>query len=70
MAKKRVYYTLLVRDGERWGIHFGDYDRETVVYEQTDVVQSGEYRKRDTKIITTGNRQVDINIAVELLNNR
>lgn len=66
MARK--YFTLLVRDGagRPWGIHFGDFDRETVEDERRD--GRDYYAARDMKIITTGSRQAAINAAVTRLN--
>lgn len=67
---KRTYYTLLVRDNKTspWAIHFGDYDRECVKDEQNDIVDSEEYRRSDTKVITTDDDQPAINAAVAALN--
>lgn len=47
MAK---YHYLVQREGGRWGIQFGDYDRETVEFEREDMKR--DYQARDLKIIT------------------
>lgn len=64
----REYHTLLVRESGRWCIHFGAFDRNDVAYERIDIVESGAYRKRDTKIITTGPLQRQIDATVNELN--
>ena len=63
MAK---YHTLAVYEGGRWSPEFGDYDRETVEYEREAL--EPQYRRRDTKIITTSDAQSDIEAAVAKLN--
>lgn len=63
----KPYFTLLVReDGEPWGIHFGDYDREVVEQERVDGLDC--YHKRNMTIIKTGERQAEIDAAVAALN--
>jgi hypothetical protein len=64
MARK--YYTLLSRINGRWGVEFGAYERDTVKDELTYRV--GEFKKSDLKIITTSDKQKDINAAIEKLN--
>lgn len=61
------YYTLAVRDDGRWTPELGDYDRETVEYELDDYKYNG-YKARDLKIITTGDKQADINAGISKLN--
>lgn len=69
MARK--YHTLLVRDnaGEPWGAAFGDYDRDAV-NDARDEATHFEYRRSDTRIITTGETQDEITAAVARLNKR
>ena len=63
------YYTLAVREGRRWGVHFGDYDLETVRDERVDLIESGEYKRRDTHIISTESAdQKVIDAAIARLN--
>lgn len=64
MARK--YHSLLLRTDGRWGVEFGDYDRQCVADERDEY--SRDYPARDLKIITTGDAQADINAAVEKLN--
>jgi len=67
----RKYHTLVVRDGKAspWGIHFGDYDRETVEQERED--GRDYYKAGDMRIITTSDaRQATIDAAVAKLNGR
>jgi hypothetical protein len=66
------YHTLLSRETTvtPWGIHFGDYDRKTVEQEREDILAGGGYRLLNTKIITTNDRQADIDARVARLNTR
>lgn len=67
MSKR--YHTLLVREDvvRRWQFHFGDYDRNVVVQERDDITEH-DYLKKNTKIITTGDDQKDIDAAINKLN--
>ena len=68
MSKR--YHVLLTRDdGGAWGVAFGDYDRTTVDEERADY-RDHDWKARDLKIITTGDRQADIVAAVAKLNRR
>lgn len=60
------YFTLAGFDGEQWGVVFGDYDKETVEDERDDVRDAGEYRK--LRILRTGDKQTDIQSAIDHLN--
>ena len=63
-----AYHTLVVQVGTRWGIAFGDHDRETVEFEREDYRDRG-WRARWIKIITTKtSRQSEIDAAVAALN--
>lgn len=65
----KPYYTLAVREGRRWGVHFGDYDLETVRDERIDLIEGGEFKRRDTHIISTESAdQGVINAAIADLN--
>lgn len=68
MAK---YHSLLIRESKAapWSIHFGDYDREVVEAERDDVTEH-EYKRGDTKIITTKGTQTAITAAVAKLNGK
>jgi hypothetical protein len=70
MTNSRKYYTLLVNYGEAWEVHFGDYDLQTVKDEQHDVIDNAwhDLRKKDTKVIVTGDLQPEIQAAVDALN--
>lgn len=64
------YYTLLTRDDNNspWEIMFSDYDKECVCDEQDTLCDNGEYSRRNTRIICTGDEQVEINARVAALN--
>lgn len=66
----RKYHTLLARNAGRWCIEFGAYDRGDVVAELEYTADGGMYLKRDLKIITTGDRQADIDAKVAELNEK
>jgi hypothetical protein len=68
-AASRTYYTLLTRDNATapWQIAFGDYSRKVVELEWDDMVRRPE-RRRNLRIIATGETQADIDAAVLKLN--
>lgn len=69
MAKQ--YYTLLERskDGILWSPQFGDYDRAVVAQEGDDRRESGSWIEgTKLKIIATGDKQSDIDVAIAALN--
>lgn len=66
MAK--AYHTLIAFNGDKWGIEFGDYCRETVEDEMESYLDSGEYKKNSLRIIRTSDKQADIDSAVARLN--
>jgi hypothetical protein len=70
MTKPRKYFSVLVRDGkdEPWCIHFGDYDRFVAQNERDDLVDGGEFKRSNTKVIMTDDAQADINAVVAMLN--
>lgn len=66
----RKYFTLLTIDGTPgcpWSIQFGDYDCPTVEDERDDYLDHG-WKRRELKIITTGDTQAEIEAAVAELN--
>lgn len=65
----RRYFVLVLHDAEfnRWGVEFGDYDRECVQSELDDYRDKG-VAKRFLRILTTLDRQADIDAAVAKLN--
>jgi hypothetical protein len=63
----RQYFILAERCGGRWGIEFGDYDRETVASEYQDR-RDHDVKARDLKIIRTLDDQSAIDAAVASLN--
>jgi len=68
----RLYFTLLQRDPNdgKWGIEFGDYDRETVEAERDDYRDHGA-KARDLKIVRTDNaRTSSIMPIVNALNGK
>ena len=77
--KTQKYYTLLQFDRHitKWVIVFGDYDRETVEDERDDCeanydssVAAEFYFTPIFKIITTSDKQADIDLAVKRLNEK
>jgi hypothetical protein len=69
MARK--YHTLLLNEapqgeGPQWAIQFGDYDRDNVEYERDEYLR--DHPAKSLKIVTTGDKQADINAAVAKLN--
>ncbi len=68
MAKR--YFTLVSIDGSPgcpWGIEFGDYDYDTVWDEFLEMRDRG-WKRSELKILTTGDKQADIESAVAELN--
>ena len=65
----RKYYTLITRDDIQapWCIAFGDYDRACVDEEREDHFNHG-WTIRNTRIITTSDKQADIDNAVLCIN--
>ena len=63
MAGGRMYYSLIVKEDGKWSIQFGDYSRKVVEDEMRD-----EYEGQICRIIKTGDRQVEIEGAVDNLN--
>ena len=65
----RTYHTLLVRDGldDAWGVHFGDYDYDTVYEERGELLNGGVLRSH-VLIIHTTDAQADIDAAVDRIN--
>lgn len=73
MPRTRFYYTLVYIDPEqcRWVIEYGSYDRSEVAQERSDFHDShiGRYiLKRNSRIITSGDKQTDIQAKVDQLN--
>ena len=66
--KAQKYYTLVgTFQKNPWEIIFGDYDREVVEDERADIKDCGtDYTK--FKIITTSDKQGEIEWAVSVLN--
>jgi hypothetical protein len=69
MTAKR-YHSLLERQANgRWAIAFGDYDRECVVQEREDMIDSAmDDDATEYKIITTADDQASIDAKVATLN--
>jgi len=69
MAKSRKYHTLAVRDAEDhvWSPQFGDYDRSVVAQELVDTKDQWPRGTR-FQIITTGDKQRDLDEAIAALN--
>lgn len=71
----RTYYTLAHRNEETgvWSAQFGDYSRATVFEEREEWFDHYDregliLRRRDIKIITSGDQQTDIDAAIAKLN--
>lgn len=63
------YFTLVVREAGVWAPQFGDYDREVVEEErEVSLYSDSTLRRADCKIITSGDRQADIDAAIAKLN--
>lgn len=64
MAK--MYYTLLTRENakDKWSVEFGSYEKKEVEYEKEEYKDKGV----KTKIIKTGDKQANIDKAVNELN--
>jgi len=65
----RKYFILVTNeDGAGWGVEFGDYNRQTVLDEQTDYCDGG-IPKRLTKVLAVeGDTQAAIDEVVRKLN--
>lgn len=66
----RKYYTVVSIDGSPgcpWGIEFGAYDHDTVWDEYLGMRDRG-WKRRELRIITTGDTQDEIDAAVAELN--
>lgn len=49
--KFKNYYVVEVKFPESdWGIHFGDYDRQTALDEKRDVLEGNEHREPGDKV--------------------
>jgi hypothetical protein len=73
--KTQKYYTLVgqyddnLDEPSQWGIIFGDYDREVVEQEKEDNKNlNSDFGAKKFKIITTSDKQADIEFAVKRLN--
>lgn len=62
----RRYHTLAIREDGRWAPQFGDYDKDAVLQERED--SYGETKRRDWRVITTGDKKADIDAAIAALN--
>lgn len=57
----KKYYSLITRDSSgTWAVEFGDYDREIVQAECEYMYFNTELKRRDMKIICTGDSQACI----------
>lgn len=67
--KTKTYYTLAVWHDSVWAIEFGDYDRECVQAELEGYADhpSGDYKRKQLKIVTSGDQQWQINDAIRNL---
>ena len=62
------YFSLLIKEGGKWRVEFGDYDREAVEFERADILEYSDHGARDLKIIKSGVSQSAIDAAVAKLN--
>ena len=67
MKKPKRYYSLFVCNESGWGAEFGDYDKSAVEFERDDYLDHGHKRK-NLKIVCTGDTQEEINKASNKLN--
>ena len=73
MPRTKLYYTLLVRDGDKfdgpWVIEFGSYDRQDCK-DEMDAMHHGynDVPYKAMRIISTGDKQADILARVDELN--
>lgn len=66
----RKYHTLVSVDGSpgcKWAIEFGGYDLETVMQERADMRDRG-WKAKELRVLTTTDKQADIDAAVAKLN--
>ena len=75
IVKTQKYYTLVGLNTDHvWEIIFGDYDREVVEDERDDIKDNQEngvfHQIAKFKIITTSDKQADIDLAVKRLNEK
>jgi hypothetical protein len=69
MAKRYYTLCLLYKGADTWSIHFGDYDKQTVIDERLDVLDGYDADNIAAfKVISTKDDQPSINAAVAKLN--
>lgn len=73
MKRSKNYYTLLLfhTDTKKWGIEFGDYDREAVEDERDILFGHGDLlglERPKTQIISTSDKQEEVDAKVEEIN--
>lgn len=66
-GKWRRYFTLAVREDGVWAPQWGDYDRAAVVAELEDY-RDHDVKRKDLKIVVSGDAQDQINAAIARLN--
>ena len=69
MKNRRTYFALVERIDGRWGIAFGDFDRETVIAERQDYLEHGS-RAEDLCVLKVRTTQAAIDSAVATTNER
>lgn len=47
----KPYFCLIAKEDGDWAIQFGDYDRETVQQEGEDLAYSGDWKRKDWKVV-------------------
>ncbi len=67
---QQQYHTLAERTGNAWFPQFGDFDRDTVEEERRSMIETGEAKARDLRVVVSGPDQSDVNAAVARLNGR
>lgn len=60
------YYTLAVKVGNAYFPEFGDYDKDVVIQERQDLIESGE--RASLRIVASNDDQSSINQAISNLN--
>lgn len=65
----KSYFTLATREDDGlWYAQFGDYDRDVVKQELDDYADGGSYRRKDMRVVVTGDDQASVERGVRRLN--
>ena len=65
------YYTLVTRHlSNKWLIEFGSFEKSEVIDEMDYIKRIDRIKKKDMKILVTGENQKEIDQEINKLNNR